>query len=233
MSNSGPHFTPDERCYYVVCGAVVWVSQHTGSSSGEQAPSVAEKFYSKGEAIQQSSSLPPKTPGPSGLKSRLTSGYPTTHFGAGQSQGSAPPAKSDHMDPYRKAMDPEKNLRGPPLNSPFMEDYNEYKDDDTAAKAAKQAYKDYLKTAPHISKKKKAANPGVYAGEPWATKDWHATASSYAYRAGKLYKVAWKSRDEMGKDYVGYDTKEGARKHAEHARILENDAAKYMKKLLI
>lgn len=91
------------------------------------------------------------------------------------------------MDPYRDSMDPEKNARGPPLNSPFVEDYNNYKDEDDAAESAEKEYKRYFQTAPKVSKKIQSQAPGKYMGEPKATKEWHEGAARYALRAAEIY----------------------------------------------
>lgn len=189
-SDNGPYFSADGRPYFMVNGQPVWASSgqiNPGSVSSSRgiAPSVASAYQSASVPLF-SSSYPPATP-PSSMKTRFTSGYPTTRFAAGESQGSAPASGHQTLDPYRSAIDPAQNRTGPPLNSPFMKQYNDYKDCDFAAEAAEDQYKSYLKSAGKVSTKMKQNSPGVYDGEPPQTKDWHQSAAQYASLARDKY----------------------------------------------
>lgn len=189
-SDSGPYFSEDGRPYFIVNGQSVWASSgqmNPGSVSSIRgiAPSVASAYESPPMPLS-SSSYPPVTP-PSSMKARFTSGYPATRFAAGESQGSAPASGHQTLDPYRSAIDPAQNRTGPPLNSPFLRQYNDYKDRDIAAGAAEDHYKSYLKSAGKVSTKMKQKSPGLYDGEPAQTQDWHQSAAQYASLARDKY----------------------------------------------
>lgn len=191
--NSGPYFTEDDRPYYIVNGHPVWGTSGqrnpaSSSSSREIAHSVNSKFQSRDKRPEPKTtqSYPPVTR-PSDMRTRMTTGYPKTRYSAGASQGSAPASGHQTRDPYRSAMDPSKSQAGPPLQSPFSQQYNDYKDFEWAAEPVEEQYKDYLKSAPRVSRKMRDRNPGVYAGEPPQTKEWHQKAAQYAERARDQY----------------------------------------------
>ena len=192
MENTGPRRTEDGRCYYIINGQSVWAATGAdgGSSTAGIVPSVASAYNSP---------LYPADPPPtsqswpllnalSDTKIRLTSGYPTTRFGGGGSQGSCPALQASDYDPYRQAMDPEQST-GPPSASPFSQTYNAYKDLDAGAEAAEAQYKERLRTAERVSKNVRSKNPGIYAGAPLETKEWHRVSAKYALRASEAYKA--------------------------------------------
>jgi hypothetical protein len=233
---SGPFFTEDGKPYFVINGRSVWAtsgqtnagsssSNHGNGSSGSnhaRAPSVVSQYESRNstERPTMPSSYPPLA-GPSKMKSRMTSGFPSTRFGGGESQGSAPTRGAESHDPYRKAATPAKHNHGPGFDTPFNQQYNLYKDQDSAALGSEDNYKTYLASSSKVSKKMRERNPGVYGGEPLQTEEWHKTASSYADQSAQLYRQAADSRHRMSEDYIGYDTQEGAKGHKAREELLQ------------
>lgn len=189
-STTGPHFTPEGRSYFITNGKRVWgalpdpdLQSSTRSSNSNREHSVASDFEARRLPPRPTdvNSYPPVTP-PSGMKTRMTTGYPEARFNVGQSEGSAPASGHKHLDPYRHAVDKEHNKTGPPLDSPFIKSYNHYKDLDESSQAAKAQYKEYAKTARKVTAKMRKDNPGVFEGQPRETKEWHENAASYAAR---------------------------------------------------
>jgi hypothetical protein len=114
----------------------------------------------------------------------MRKGYPNPRFTAGGSQGSAPAAGHQRGDPYRDAM----KAPGPPPNSQFQKEYDEYKKLDAAADLMSSEFHRYMRDAPKISKRTNNANPGVYKGQPLGTGSWHAEATQIAARAEVAYR---------------------------------------------
>jgi hypothetical protein len=190
MSNSGPHWNPDGRCYYVMNGQSVWVAAggDTVSSAAGIANSVHSAYVSSrfppNPTVSQS--WPPSTAS-SDMRERLTAGYPTTQFGGGKSQGSCPAQNAQAYDPYRQAMNTKTS--GPPKDSVFSQSNNNYKDLDASAGAAEDQYKARLQTARTVNKKMRLNYPGVYGGMPLETREWHKETSKYASRAAQAFRV--------------------------------------------
>ncbi|KAF5535769.1 hypothetical protein FMEXI_10675 [Fusarium mexicanum] len=251
MSHSGssgasqPIWDPaTQRYYYVINGQSVWansVQRMDDSSIAENAASVASDYYTSQYAgYQQYPHSWPGTNPVSDTRARLQSGYPTTGFGGfasnssqsshPMSQGSAPGPIPDQQDHYRQSLQAATTPQGPPARSNFSQDYNSYKDLDMAAEAAEDFYKRYLAGAMRITKKMRTQNPGMYAGNPLATKEWHQTAARYAYDAMNKLKEAAEAREAMGQDYIGYDTQMGASNHTQRAEILRGKERKMQEK---
>lgn len=186
---TGPYFTADGRSYFIMNEKRVWGALGTGAQSSTQesnsnrAPPVVSKYEPRQAPPKpmHQSSYPPLTD-PSGTKTRMTSGFPGTRFNVGTSQGSAPAAGHEHLDPYRDAVEKSKNKTGPPLDSHFVKSYHIYKDLDEGAQAADISYKQYLGTAGRVTQKMRAKNPGMFVGTPLETREWHEKANVYAER---------------------------------------------------
>lgn len=188
-STTGPYFTPDGRSYFIINGERVSGFSGRGAqssardSNSNRAPSVVSKYESKQLPPKPThkKSYPPLTD-PSGIKTRMTTGFPKSRFNVGTSQGSAPASDHHHLDPYRNAADKDHNKTGPPLDSQFVQTYNTYKELDAGAEGAEDQYKEYLGAARKVTKKMRNKNPGGFVGQPLETREWHQTAAEYAAR---------------------------------------------------
>ncbi|KAI8948487.1 hypothetical protein F4801DRAFT_556709 [Xylaria longipes] len=223
-STGGPYFTSDGRPYYMVNGQAVWATSGQGNPSmssgrGGSNRTIAHSVESRYESHrypEMTSSYPPAS-NPSGMRTRMTSGFPS-RFNAGQSQGSAPGDSTSNY--YRDGMEREKNRHGPALGSHFSRSYNEYKDRDAAADSAQDGYKAYLGTASKTSKRTRSNSPGVYDGQPPETRDWHRTAAHYADVARTEARGAADARGYVASSYIGYDKPEDIDGHRRRERLL-------------
>ncbi|KID93418.1 hypothetical protein MAJ_10624, partial [Metarhizium majus ARSEF 297] len=215
-SDNGPYFSADGRPYFMINGQPVWASSgqiNPGSVSSSRgiAPSVAPL------PINRRASAP------------ILQFIPASNTSQ-QYENKINQWLSDHSIRRRSAIDPAQNWTGPPLNSPFMKQYNDYKDCDFAAEAAEDQYKSYLKSAGKVSTKMKQNSPRLYDGELPQTKDWHQSAAQYASLARDKYDEAANSRGRMATDYIGYDSQAGAAGHKERKEILRGKEEKMDKK---
>ncbi|CAI7647579.1 unnamed protein product [Penicillium pancosmium] len=107
----------------------------------------------------------------------------------------------------------EENDNGSADTSLFFKLYEDYKKLDTEAQDTRRMYDVHYQTHTIFTRQMKAEAPDAYAGNPWATKEWHLKAAFLAEYARDKLKAVAKARRKFCVRYVGYDEYESAQGH--------------------